>query len=387
MSTSLKVATAFVMYVVLALDTVGQAREADTVVARLSREKITAGQPFAVKVHFATPLSYAAQLNLVFDFQSQPNSIDSGRSALICGGSARIHETDAELECPVPFDAPGGVYKPRPLSLGPPPGFSRWRDLRTELPNIEVIAVQDTTVYPTQLSATVSLSQKQILQSGAAKVGVLLDELNTKVDDRSAETAALKSYLAALTQQAMHQLEQSRTQYMETVKSGAKEPIFFEDLRRHYAALLVDIKAPKEASERNSVGPQLRILRVQVSTKQEVTVTPTPLSGSLGPLVSQLASLLGSHMSGFLKIAETGSDHFSLSLRSTPPGASVSYKRIGELYTDYSSPTDIGQAEFPYAIWTFRFKLGTCEVVRTPNPYIEKSPNLSVAMSNCQQRR
>jgi hypothetical protein len=84
-----------------------------------------------------------------------------------------------------------------------------------------------------------------------------------------------------------------------------------------------------------------------------VTIRPPELGGSLGPLVSKVAELMGDHVAAFLRIAESGSTNFYLSLKSTPPGAAVSYMRIGEAYQDYSSPTDVDQANFPYALWTF----------------------------------
>jgi hypothetical protein len=62
---------------------------------------------------------------------------------------------------------------------------------------------------------------------------------------------------------------------------------------------------------------------------------------------------MGDHVAAFLRIAESGSTNFYLSLKSTPPGTAVSYMRIGEAYQDYSSPTDVDQANFPHALWTF----------------------------------
>ena len=122
---------------------------------------------------------------------------------------------------------------------------------------------------------------------------------------------------------------------------------------------------------------------VQLSKNETVTVSPNNLGSSLGPFVSKLAKLMGDHVAAFLLIGQSGAATFTISLRSTPSGASISYKRIGEDYQDYSKTTDIDQATFPYALWTFRFTLGKCVVVKAPDPYIEKSPNLNASMLNC----
>jgi hypothetical protein len=88
----------------------------------------------------------------------------------------------------------------------------------------------------------------------------------------------------------------------------------------------------------------------------------------------------------FNKVASTGSDTFTISLKSSPAGATITYSRVGEKPLEYSSPTDVEQATFPYAMWTFNFTMGLCSVAKKPNPYIEKSPNLNVQMTNCSKK-
>jgi hypothetical protein len=251
------------------------------------------------------------------------------------------------------------------------------------LPDFEVIAVEDKNVYPKEAIASISLDQKQILQSGASKIGVLLDRLNTKVEGHAAETNDLKTYLGDMATTAKAELEKSRVQYRQTLPNGKAEPIFFEDFNRQFAAFIIDVRSPRSSNLREQ---RAHLQFVQLSSSETVTVFPTPLDGSLGPYVSTLAHLLINLKDGFNMIAETGSETFTISLRSTPPGAAIAYKRIGEGYQDYSSPTDVDQATFPYAMWTFKFTLNHCDVVKHPNPYIEKSPNLTVSMQECQKR-
>jgi len=234
--------------------------------------------------------------------------------------------------------------------------------------------------------ASISLDQKQILQNGAAKVDLILDQLAARVDERAAETRALRDYLATVATTARGALEQTRTQYRASLPVGKDEPIFFEDFDRQFRVFIIEANAPTTASDDRVNHGSVGLLNVQLSNSESITVRPSPLDGSVGPFVSTLVTLLTNLRDAYHKIADTGSDTFTMSLKSSPPGAAISYRRVGEKYQDYSKPTDVEQATFPYAMWTFRFVLGKCEVVKYPNPYIETSPNLSVEMQNCSRK-
>jgi hypothetical protein len=358
----------------------------EAAVGTLELDKIVAGRTFQLKVKFATAPSYSGFVQVVFDYKPQTGIRAPQNPVVIaCNGTTKAGETEVDLPCPVPIDADGGVYTHRDIRLGPPTGFSRERTEKISIPDFEVLPVQDTTVYPASAVATISFDQQQVLENGAGKVQALLDQLNTKVDNNSAETPALKIYLATVAEIGQKELQRSRAQYLQSSPKGSPEPIFFEDFARHYAAMLVEIRAPQNAHLQNGHA-NLHFQLVQLSTSQTVTVHPTPLTGNLGPLVSKLAELLGNHMAAFLMIAKDSSTKFIISLKSSPPGAAISYKRLGEEYADWTEKTDIDRAEFPYALWTFRFSMGKCEVVKNPNPYIEKSPNLNVSMQNCQKK-
>ena len=357
-------------------------------VGSLDHDRITAGQTFQLTVTFPTAPTYQGYAVVLFDYKPV-NGIVPPQSPIEfgCRGDTRLASREVVLSCSVPIDTDGGTYEVRnPLQLGPPPGATRIKYVKVKVPDIDVMPVQDTNVYPTTAAGTISLDQQQILQSGAAKIEVLLDQLNTRVDHSAAETSDLKVYLSKLAKTSQGELEKSRSAFRATLPKDAPEPIFFEDFDRQYAALIVEINAPQNTGiEMHPTGvPRLQM--IQLSTNQTVTVRPPQFGGSLGPLVSKLAELMGDHVAAFLRVADSKSTSFTISLRSTPPGASISYKRIGESYQDYSTPTDVDQATFPYALWTFRFTMGHCEVVKHPNPYIEKSPNLNAVMQNCPKK-
>jgi hypothetical protein len=302
---------------------------------------------------------------------------------IVCEGATIAGKDQVTLNCEVPFDADAGVYSPQKLYLGPPPGGARERSESASVPEIEILPVQDKNVYPQSAVATVQMNQRQVLQDGAAKVQILLDEMSTRVDDQSAETPELRAYLASVASRAQSELEKSRIRYRSALPAGSKEPILFEDFERRYQAFLVENGDFHEGPVRQSKLLGGHVELAQLQTNQTVIVTPPKLGSSVGPLVSKLAEILEDHVAAFLAIGESGSESFTISLRSSPSGASIEYKRIGEGYTLYSRPTDVEQVPLPYARWTFRFSIGTCQVVRTPDPFIEKNPRLLVNMQNC----
>lgn len=362
-----------------------RAQEIPTVT--LDRAKITAGQTLKLTVTFPEAPSYAAPVLIYFSCrringavpQDTPNEIN-------CSGTGQAGSRNVNVSCQIPFDQGGGVYQLEQFRLGPPPGGSHWRFLKISVPDFEVIPAEDKNVYPTTATASISLDQKQVLQNGAMKVDTLLEQLDTKVEGNAAETKNLKTYLSRMATTAKGELEDVRGQYRQTLPTGKAEPIFFEDFDRQFTAFIVDVRAPKSANLQEQNLNSAHLLHIQLSSNQTVIVHPTPLDGSLGPYVSNLAQLLVNLRDAFNMIAGTGSDTFTISLRSTPPGAAISYRRIGEDYQDYSSPTDVDQATFPYAMWTFRFSMNHCEVIKKPNPYIERSPNLTVSMLGCEKR-
>jgi hypothetical protein len=350
----------------------------------LERDKITAGQTFNLVVHLSPAPTYKGNVQLMFEYkpvEGTKNPFTAGRFG--CSGISEPNNRDVILKCEVPFDLDGGIYNATNIVLLPAAGGSRQRSIPIKVPDIEIIATPDTNVYAKSATADVLLNQQQILQDGAAKIDVLLDDLNTKVDNNAAETPQLMAFLKTIAQTGQSELETSRVAYRKTLANGSIEPIFFEDFARLYAAYLYEIQTAQNAELQNSISKAVHFQTVQFPSNQTVTVRPSQLNNSLGPYVSKLADLLISHLNAFTKISKNGSVSFTISLHSTPPGASISYKRIGENYQDYSKPTDVDQATFPYALWTFQFVLGKCKVVKTINPYIEQSPNLAPSMLHC----
>lgn len=355
--------------------------------AKFERDAVTAGQTLKLKVTFPEALSYAAAVLVYFGFKSNNGAVPRDYPEEIpCNGIGQAGSKDMVLTCHIPIDQLGGTYQVLQFRLGPPPGGSHWRLLQVPIPDFEVLPVEDKNVYPTTAAVSISLDQKQALQNGAIKIDALLDRLNARVEGNAAETKDLKEYLSTTASTAQGELEHIRVQYRKTLPSGKSEPIFFEDFDRQLTAFIVGVSAPKTVDFGEQKSQAVHFMPVQLSSRETVTVHPTPLDGSLGPFASVLVHLLVNLRDAFNTVAQRGTDEFTISLRSVPPGAVVSYKRLGEKYQDYSSPTNVDQATFPYAMWTFRFTINHCDVFKKPNPYVEQSPNLTVLMRDCVKR-
>ncbi|MGA7342928.1 MAG: hypothetical protein WBX18_20160, partial [Terracidiphilus sp.] len=283
--------------------------------------------------------------------------------------------------CSVPNDEDSGVFATARVRVGPPPGGERMREIPLRVNDVEIVSVPDTSVYPSSGVATISLSQKQILLNASAKVTLILDQLSTRADQHAAETKDFRLYLVSVANTARGQLSKTRIQYRESLPKGKKEPIFFEDFDRRLQAFTMATTPTASYLQRDSRRPHLVL--AQASRGESVIVRPSPVDGSLGPYLSNLVSILTDLRDAYNVMADSRSDTFTISLKSSPPGATISYMRIGEPYQEYTKLTNVDQASFEYSMWSFKFTLGNCVVVKHPNPYVEKSPNLNVDMTNC----
>jgi hypothetical protein len=356
----------------------------ETLRGTLDYDRITAGEHFPLHISFPEAPTYAGNLQVYFRFKATNTVTPQNRpNDIVCTGKTGAGLKEEDLDCSIPIDQAGGTYEYVEFDLGPPPNGSQWRHLKLSVPDIEVIPIEDKNVYPTSAVATISLPQRQLLTSGASKFGTLLDQLNTRVEDHSAETAELKAYLLGVATTGKSELGKIREQYRRLLSKDTKEPIFFEDFDRQFDDYIAGLRAPKSASVKDQSGESAHLQFVQLAKQETVIVHPSSTDDSLGPFVGNLTALLANVRDGLKQIADSQSDTFTISLKSTPPGATISYKRLCEPYQDYSSPTDVEKATFPYAMWTFRFTVKDCCIIKKPNPYIEKSPNLDPPMNEC----
>ncbi|HEY1804630.1 MAG TPA: hypothetical protein VGG45_09115 [Terracidiphilus sp.] len=358
----------------------------ETSAGSLDRDKVTAGQAFHLKVILSPAPSYQAHVATSFHYKHIEGIPDPPSPIQItCQAEDAVGDAAVDLSCPVPIDADSGVYmNGTSLRIWPAPGASRVRDIPLKVDDIEIVSVPDTNVYAGSAVATISLSQKQILVNAAAKVTFILDQLSTRADLHAAETKGFRQYLVSVADTARDELAKTRARYRDSLSKGQTEPIFLEDFDRQLQAFTM--ATTPTASIRRLDSRSAHLVLAQLSTSESVTVRPSPVDGSLGPYLSNLVSILTNLRDAYNVLADSRSDTFTISLRSSPPGATISYMRIGEPYQEYTKKTNVDEATFDYSMWTFKFTLGHCVVVKHPNPYIEKSPNLTVDMQNCSDR-
>lgn len=377
----------FPIAVLITIALLGVASGQESATGMLDQDRVTAGQTFHVKVTLSEPPSYVGQLNIWYDYK-RVDGVPPPQSTvqISCSGNTAIGSVTADLQCGVPTDADSGIYvlEAGIMRFAPPPGGSKQRAIPLKVADVQIVSIPDTNIYPSSAAATISLSQKQILLNSSAKVTFILDQLSTRTDQHAAETKDLRQYLVSVANIARDQLRKTRNQYRESLNKGQAEPIFFEDFDRQLLAFTM-AATPTARNRRSDTSPAHLVL-AQASKSDSITVRPSPVDGSLGPYLSDLVSILTNLRDALNAVADSGSDTFTISLKSSPPGATISYMRIGEPYQDYSRPTNIDQATFEYSLWTFRFTLGHCVVVKHPNPYVEKSPNLNADMQNCRKK-
>jgi hypothetical protein len=212
----------------------------------LDRDKVTAGQAFHLKVTLAEAPTYATSAEQLFDYKGvQGVPVPQNTALIVCSGQTSVGGKEVELECKVPIDADGGIYRPRPqFLLLAPPGHSKQRSLNIKVPDIEIVPVPDTNVYPSSAVATISLDQKQVLTNGAEKIDYLLDKVNTAVEGHAAETRDLRTYLANQAVTAQGELQKVRDQYRQALPNGKAGPIFFQDFERQLDAFITDARSP-----------------------------------------------------------------------------------------------------------------------------------------------
>lgn len=109
------------------------------------------------------------------------------------------------------------------------------------------------------------------------------------------------------------------------------------------------------------------------------------LSGTY-PLEAQAVfTLIGEAISVLRRVSDTGVDTFVLTLKSTPPGASVSFMRVGTGFESWPARTDT-KVEFPLARYTFRFTMDGCEPQDVPlDPYLMADAELNPEFTSCKK--
>jgi hypothetical protein len=244
---------------------------------------------------------------------------------------------------------------------------------------LHVLALPDAAVLPTAVTATIDLTNRQYMTSQATSLEEVRNVLATQADGHAALTSQLLQNLMDACQKADEIVLASQATYLKGWSGEARlKPVFFEDFHRRFVAAIVQLKEQQQTlTKRSALTPTSapRIVRVQlIKRKPEDNVSQEwkapMLSGTYTLVAQAVLDLIGETISAFRRVGDTGSDTFVLSLKSSPPGASISFMRVGTDFESWPAPTDT-IIKFPLAKYTFRFTMNGCGYKDIPlNPYL-----------------
>ena len=337
----------------------------------LDTEVVKAGTSFTMTVTFDRAPSYDG--NLVFVFSQNGTPLTIGGSAPASAGKLTTRAVVS-----VGADVAGGVYT---LSYV---NFNAGQVHPLQVKPVQITVTPSDVVTPTSTVVALTPSQEQFLNTRAKKLESILDELSSDLERNGNDELNVRLQAAALLKEAQKQLAESGKGYKMVAGHNLREnPIFFDDFDRHYSAAILDLTSghiSRSSTLDTHLMPQPKYHSVafQSHSKQG----SKSLTGSLASVLDVSVSLVKDNVAAYQKIVQTGSDRFKMTIRSTPPGATISYKRVGFDYSDLSKTTDLIDEEFDFALWTFRIQKGTCAVYRHPNPYLESNLDFEIPL-NC----
>jgi hypothetical protein len=336
---------------------------------------LTAGDSFEVKLTLDMPAPCAVNVNVWFS-----NSTRDGFMAL---GNIAKGDTAVLLRVDLPRDLPAGDYKSSSGTLLPCPGYTRQRSFTVPVRTVTVNALPDPNQYPTTADLELSLTQKQFLETKVAQLSDLNSQLNTRLEQNSADLPELRTFLIETVKQAEEALNVTEIQYRKQImKSQGNPPAFFADFHAQYEALLVSLRAPIPGVANVVAQPKAALLFVQLKKRGPIE----QLVNTWPPAALAVWGTIKDNLKAYKYVKDTNRITFSAQLMSYPTGARVSYKKvIDEDYRDYSSPTNVTNASFELATWIFKFHKDGCTDVPAlrVDPYEDSQPVVSVEFMHC----
>jgi hypothetical protein len=298
-------------------------------------------------------------------------------------GESTLTLTTARL----PDDLKGGRYKAARGQMDPCAGSSHTLAFTVTPIEATIRAKPDDRIYPTSASLILTLNQKQILRTGAARIGELLSDAEARLAKDRANTPALRSGFAKILQEADSSLQESRDKYLAPGASKsltnhspaiplnqpqgkdgdptrvASPPIIFDDLHIRYVAAIIELKVPvsPQTSANQNAEPHLLLAQLSKRPPQKGNDNPPGLSQTLPLWVSSALFLMKDHKDAFNRLADGGLDTFTFDLDSAPDGATVSYSRAGHSFQSFSGVTPLKAKTLELALWTFRFEKAGCD--------------------------
>jgi len=174
--------------------------------------------------------------------------------------------------------------------------------------------------------------------------------------------------------EALDSLDATESSFRRLAQADLKEDaarIFFADLRISYEEVQTEL-------HKKIAGDQPGIIEV-ASLKHALQNSKAQLETSV--LLQLALRPLEQNELAYIKVADTQSLTFDLTVASAPAGATVSYRRRGDPYRQNSDPTNTVIKSLPYAIWTVQFqKPGYRAEEREHDPFREPNHVLNVEL-------
>jgi hypothetical protein len=348
--------------------------------------KMKARQAFSVYVTYSLVPPVGAA-------QSPP--ANSNHSQFGCSGSLAPGQQVVRLNCTSGIAFVSGEYRTdgKVTLRRNETGDQELEDVRA--PIVTLLENPDgETAFPDVASTALVLAGGQSLRDGATKAQDLLNSIASELPAHPPNTAAYRTYLEQRSEMARAIVNLTRRRYISgALGPGATPdqynafsvPIFFEDFDRRLSRLIRELGGdPSRPSAELKVGTPHLVLTQMPKITNSVTVTPE--SGSVERHLDDLVHILTDMASGWKNMSDSGSQTFTWSITTTPPGAEIWYSRLNEEEQKWAGLTNLKDQTLPYAIWTFRIVWDDCFKIETPDPYLQSSINIQTPEKGCKRK-
>lgn len=231
------------------------------------------------------------------------------------------------------------------------------------------------TQFPVIVSTSLSLTHHQSLSDGAVRAQVILDSLNAHFPSNTVNNKETRAYLRQEVEKAKIQVvDLTGKRYAAAQPSGTPLPIFFEDFDRRLDKITRELGGVPTAQRitvptaQRITAPRL-VLAQLPKTTESVEAREQP--GTLQTQVIEFVAVLTDVIKGFSKMIDSGTQSFSWSITTTPPGAEIWISRLGKPETKWAGLTNVKDQTLEYARWTFRIDWNGCSKIETPDPYLQ----------------
>jgi hypothetical protein len=349
---------------------------------------VNAGDPVEFRLTLREPAPCNTQVQLFYSENAQ----NVPGTYFVASGDAKQGSTSVVAKAETAKDQAGGEYKISYVRLLACPGYSKITMLNpTSPPTVTIIPLPDPHVYPSSADISLSLSQKQFLDTKSEDLDDLIGRIDTKLQGHAMDSQGLRSFLSDIVSLARNDLLETESQYRKNIlKPHGTMPAFFADFAYRYDALEADLKAPPPGMAFVAPSGAVTLIAVQLEhRKGNGSDLPENLGTTLSTDVIATRDTLKDNRAAYQR-AKDGMLTFEARIISHPDGARISYKKLIDAdFRDYSSPTDVQSATFELATWIFVFHLEGCSDVpsRRIDPYDDPRPRISVEFNHCDAKR